>query len=248
VAQKNPSSRASLASGRLRVPRRSGGRLPPDYQVLVGIGGLLALLAVAVVVAVFLIVGLRNDTTHLTDRQVQYATAIDAAALNAKGMANDERGFLISGNPEFLTQFGDRRAAVRAAFEDAESLAAGDAQRRAVGVASAGFERWVEAVSREVATYESGDQEGAVTASLGPSRTLRRSYEASLATAQALGASAIESGKSSVSEASTRSVTILLAYLGLALAIGLAVTVWIVRTILQPVYALLKVLAAEGTS
>jgi hypothetical protein len=48
---------------------------------------------------------LESDTQELSDRPFQYATAIHEAALEAKGLANYERGFLISGgNEEFARE------------------------------------------------------------------------------------------------------------------------------------------------
>jgi CHASE3 domain sensor protein len=217
--------------GRLRLGKR--GRLSPDVGVLVGMGSLLALLAVAIVAAVLLIVDLNDDATQLTDSQIQYATAIDAAALNAKAIANDERGFLLSGNPEFVEQLETRTGNARAAFAVALSESDNDAQRQAVIAATAGFERWLRAVRGEIAIYRAGHLERAVATSLGRTRTLRKTYEKSLAHAQDLGVDAVQSARSSVSARSTRSVAILLAYLIVALAIGIGVTGWVVRRVLR---------------
>jgi CHASE3 domain sensor protein len=228
--------------GRLRLPGR---RLTPDLQVLVGVGGLLGLVAAAVAVAVLLIVGLRNDATELVGREVAYANAVDTAALNAKGIANDERGFVMSGRDEFLTQIENHAAAARAAFDAAALRASDGSRRRAVGEARAGFERWMDALSAELATFRAGDREAAVRASLGQTRALRETYEASLARADALGPRGIESASSSVSATSTRSVGILLAYLFVALVAGLGLALWIVRTILRPASTLLRLLADQ---
>jgi hypothetical protein len=76
----------------------------------------------------------------------------------------------------------------------------------AVNEAREGFERWVLAVRGEFATFQAGDHQGAIAASLGPDRALRKAYEASLASAQALGASSIQSARNSVAVALSRSV------------------------------------------
>jgi hypothetical protein len=211
---------------------RQGGRLSPDLGLLFAMGSLLALLAVAIVAAVLLIVDLNDDGNQLTDNEIQYATAINAAALNAKAIANDERGFLLSGNPEFIHEVETRTGRARAAFAVAASEADSDAQRQAVFEANAGFERWLRALRGELATFRAGDRERAVATSLGPTRTLRKRYERLLAHAQELGADAVLAG-SSVSSVSTRSVAILLGYLVVALAIGIVVTGWVVRKVLR---------------
>jgi hypothetical protein len=133
----------------------------------------------------------------------------------------------------------------RAAFAEAVSAADGPAQRQAVSQARASFERWVQAVHSEFVTFWAGDHHGAVTASLGPDRALRKTYERSLARAQALGASSIRSARSSVAAASSRSVTILVACLLAALTIGIGVAFWLVRSIARPVARLVAIVGGD---
>ena len=218
--------------------KRRRRRLAPELQVLVAIGCLVASLAVAVGIAVFLIVDLEDDTSYLAHRHVQYANAIHEAALHAKGIANDERGYLLSGDREFLDELEDRTVAARAAFTDADAYASNPRERAVAGEARAGFERWMRAIQAELTDYRAGSRQSAISSSLGPTRQLRKDYEASLTRAHSLGLRSIESATSSVSSSASRSVTILLVYLAVALAVGIAVTVWVVRTILKPAYTL----------
>jgi methyl-accepting chemotaxis protein len=222
---------------RLRLGTNSG--LPLGYRVLIGVGALLALVAACVLVAVLLLVNLRDDRAQLTERNLPYASAIATAALNAKGMANDERGFLLSGDREFLAEIDDRIVKARQAFTEAEGAAENLEQILAVRNSRAGFERWVEALRNELEMYQAGDTEGAITASLGPVRDLRKQYEASLARADELASEVLESGASSVEAESSRSVTILLVSLLVALVIGFVVAAWLLRTIVKPVHAML---------
>lgn len=204
--------------------------LPPDTKLAVAIYALLALLTVSVLVAVFLIVGVRKHSTQLVDRQLRYSTAIDEATLHAKGIANDERGFLISGRPEFLAQQEERTTKARDAFAAALTQATGDDERQAVERARAGFERWVAALGVEFARFQAGDRSGAVSTSLGRTRELRKEYESSLGAADALATGGIEAARNSVTATSSRSVTILLAYLVGALAFGFGVAMWILSS------------------
>jgi CHASE3 domain sensor protein len=215
-------------------------QLVPDLQVLLGLGSLVALLAGAVGVAVFLIVSLEDDTSYLSDRHVRYATAIHQAALEAKGIANNERGFLISGNPEFVKELEAHTVEAREAFAAANGYAVGAREREAVGEARAGFERWLRALRPEFAAYRAGFRQRAVEMSLGPTRQLRKANEQSLARAHALGLRSVESATNSVSASASRSVTILLVYLAFALVLGLAIAFWIVRTLLKPAYRLTR--------
>jgi methyl-accepting chemotaxis protein len=222
--------------GRMRWSGRV--RLASDRQVLVAVGGLLALLAVAVGVAVFLIVSLEDNATDVSHRHVQYATAIHEAALSAKGIANDQRGFLLSGNPEYLEEVEVRTVEARSAFVLAASYAVGASQREAVNEARAGFERWLRVLRADIAAYRAGFEERAVEASLGSTRQLRKNYERSLADAYVLGVRSIDSATDSLSSSASRSVTILLVYLALALVVGVAVALWVVRAILRPAFVL----------
>jgi methyl-accepting chemotaxis protein len=201
----------------------------PGFPVLASVGILVAMLAVSILVAVFSTLRLREDQVQLQEHNVPYAVGIATAALNAKGMANDERGFLISGNPEFLEEFEQRLLNARTAFAEASIAADDDVQHRAASEAHAGFEQWVWAVQTQFKTFQRGNRQKATRAALGPSRALRKDYEASLAEAQAVARIAIQLRRNSF--ASSGWVLILLATLFAVLAISLVATIWLVRTL-----------------
>jgi methyl-accepting chemotaxis protein len=226
-------------SGKAHALRGDGRhRLASDVQVLIGVGSLLALLAVAVGLAVFLIVSFEGDATDDAQRHVLYATAIHEAALSAKSIANHQRGFLLSGDSEFLDEIRTETAIARSKFTLAASYAVDASQREAVRKSHAGFERWLPALSGDIAEYRRGSREEAIDASLGPTRQLRKTYEQSLAHAYALGVRSIESSTDSLSSSASRSVTLLLTYLAIALVLGVAVAIWVVRAILKPALTL----------
>jgi methyl-accepting chemotaxis protein len=213
-------------------------RVASDVQVLIGIGSLLALLAAAVGVAVVLIVSFEDDATDVVHRHVLYATAVHEGALSAKAIANSQRGFVLSGSPEYLSEIRTGTAEARSSFTLAAQYAVGAAERNAVRESRAGFERWLRAVNGDIAAYRRGEREKAIDASLGSTRELRKAYEQSLAHGYALGVSSIESATDSLSSSASRSVTVLLVYLGIALIVGIAVAIWVVRAILRPAFAL----------
>jgi hypothetical protein len=99
--------------------------------------------------------------------------------------------------------------------------------------------------ARRVCSLPDGNHQGAITASLGPDRALRKTYEQSLARAQALGASSLQSARDSVAAASSRSVTILVVCLLVALTIGVGVAFWLVRSIAMPVSRLVAIFGAD---
>jgi methyl-accepting chemotaxis protein len=212
-----------------------------DPRVLLGLGLLVALLAGAVGIAVFMIAGLESDTQELSDRPFQYATAIHDAALDAKALANHERGFLVSGgDEEFLQQLESEIADVRVTFADAERFAAPGRERAAAVEARRGFERWWASSQRDLADFRAGAEEEAIQSSLSTTRQLRLSYERSLEHAHELGLQSIETARDSLSDSASRSVTVLLVYLALALVAGIAVAVWVARTMLKPAHALTR--------
>jgi methyl-accepting chemotaxis protein len=213
-------------------------RLASDVQVLVGVGSLLALLAVAVGLAVILIVSFENDATGETNEHTLYATAIHEAALHAKSLANHQRGFLLSGNPEYTNEIETETAEARSSFTLAASYADGREQREAVSRSHAQFELWLRTMLGDLAAYRRGETERAIDASLGSTRQLRKTYEQSLAHAYALGTRSIESSTDSLSTSATRSVTFLLGYLAVALLVGIAIALWVVRAILRPAFTL----------
>jgi methyl-accepting chemotaxis protein len=223
-------------TGRLRSEGRH--RLASDVQVLVGVGSLLALLAVAVGLAVILIVSFEDDATNVANRHVLYATAIHESALSAKGIANDQRGFLLSGNREYLSEIRTRTAEARSSFTLAAGYAVESSQRDAVRKSRAEFERWLRVLNGDIATFRRGSREQAIAGSLGPTRQLRKTYEQSLAHAYALGVHSIESSTRSLSSSASRSVTVLLTYLAFALVIGIGVALWVVRATLRPALTL----------
>jgi methyl-accepting chemotaxis protein len=221
---------------------RNRRRLPLGFQVWLGVGGLLGLAVGSIAAAVVLMIGLAHHETRINDRVVPYASSVDSAALAAKGVANDERGFLMTGDRSFIVEADRRVGRAHGWFAAAAAAASGAAQREAVAEARAGFDRWAAAVRREFATSRTGDRRGATAASLGPNRALRKRYEAALGRAQALGAGAIRSEEASVTAASGRSIAIVLACLLATLVIGVAVAYWLVRSIAVPVARLVTIL------
>lgn len=227
------------------MPRRK--RRPPlAAQVLLGLGGLLALLVVSITVAMVMVVNVRHNETSLNDRDVPFSGAVGAAALSAKGIANDQRGFLLTGDETFIDEAHRRAGDARGAFATGQAAAGDAAQREAIRRASAGFEDWVQALNEEFATFKAGDHKAAIAASLGPERELRKSYERSLASAQTLGQHSIQSASDSVTATSSRSLLILVVTLIAAIVIGVAVVYWLLHSIALPLFRLATLLTATS--
>jgi CHASE3 domain sensor protein len=221
---------------------RSSTPLTLEVKVLAAVATLVVLLVIAIAIGVSLVVALGHNAS-LAERQGRYTTAVNAAALWAKTLANDERGYFISGDIEFVNQMEGETELARAAFAAAAEAASAD-QRATLAEAREGFERWLEAVRAEIAVYQSGDEEAAIATSLGPTRTMRHSYEGWLSDAAALGVVAFQDATAAVSGTSALSILILVGYLVVAVVIAVAIALWVVRTVI-PTYTLRRL--AEKT-
>jgi methyl-accepting chemotaxis protein len=220
--------------------------LAPDFQVFIAIGGLVVLVVGAVAIGLALVITLDAGTDR-AERQARYVAAIDMAALYAKAIANDERGYLMSGNREFLEEIEERTASARAAFAEAVGAAAAN-QRGVIASARDGFEEWLDAVHAGLAAYEVGRTETAVETSLGQTRALRKAYEEQLAFARRVAATDYSAAIQAVTAVESGSFVVLLTYLVGALTAGTWVGVWVVRRIMRPAYSLLRVFTPPSDS
>ena len=215
-----------MAEPRGRFPSKPGSSHPRwarRFQVVLGGAGLFALFVAATLIAVALVLAFKVDQRPPTAREVQYASAVAAAALNAKGVANDQRGFLLSGDRMFLQEAARRTSDARADFAAAATAATSPRRLQAVNDARSGFERWVQTMQGELMAFQAGDHQGAIAASLGPDRTLRKTYEQSLANAQALAAPSTAVVTDSGWAVSLRWSWVLFAGLMMVLVIGVGI-------------------------
>ena len=222
------------------VPRRRP--LPIGHKMILGVGGLLILRVAATGTAILVVLGV-DHAAQADHSNVPYGNAVDAAALAAKGIANDDRGFLLSGDATFVTEASARTASARTAFGQAAAAGHTDAERAIIRVAQAQFESWVATVQHEFSQYRAGDRAAAVAESVVVNRAFRRIYEGTLAQAQNSGRSAEASSSTSLAQQSHRSIIILFISLGVALAIGIPIAYWLVRVVALPVFRLVSLLS-----
>jgi methyl-accepting chemotaxis protein len=173
---------------------------------------------------------------------VPYITGLQGAALAAKAAANDERGFLLSGQRKFRDEAHGRLADVEASLAQTEGAATTDQQRRAVDGIRRAIQRWFTAVGTEFDQYAT-DQSGAVKAAFGPNRDLRKAYEQSLDAEITAAADQLRRGREfarTVDAARTQVLVTLLAGLTLALCFAL----YLARLIVVPLRSVAGVLRA----
>lgn len=214
-------------------------------KVTMAAAGMVTLLVATSLGAIYAVVGMRHDQQQITRGELDYGEQVDRAALSGKGMANDERGFLLSGRRAFLVEAGQRLVLARHAFDNAERAAADAQQRSAVAEARRGFERWATALfGKEIAAYNRGDRREAVRLSLGETRALRKAYEGSLAAARSLDDAQSAAAQRSITQESARSIQSLVMVLAVAVAVDVAISVWLVRAIALPVSRLVSLMSA----
>jgi methyl-accepting chemotaxis protein len=186
------------------------------------------------------IADLRSTRNSEVGGAVPYIAALNRAALTAKAAANDERGFLLGGDGKFRDEALGRQAAVNAALQDARR--ATGAEPAAVGEIQAALDTWFAALKTEFATYAT-DRAKAVGDALGANRDLRKVYEGLLDAEITRADDALVAGKSF--DETVRSIRFaVIALLCVALALAVALGLYIARMIVQPLGRVSRVLKA----
>lgn len=221
--------------------RRGVARVPLNVQLGAAISTLVGLVMVSGIVAITLVVRLGDDGVDLGNSS-SYSEAVASAALNAKAVANDERGYLMTGERHFLSEAEGRMDRANLGFDAAESAATTDAQRRAVVSSRTQFQLWTTAVQDEFSAYQLGSQRRAIELAVGPNRSLRKRYERSLAVADGLAVRDVARARHSVTHVLSLSIAILIACLLTALVMAVAIGVWLSRAIVRPMQRLLVIL------
>jgi methyl-accepting chemotaxis protein len=219
-------------------------------QVIAGFGLLLAVLVVALVLSLSKLGAVDDAQQHIHDRSAPYTAALSAAALDMKAMANDERGFLMTGDEEFVTEIAERRATIEEDLATARDRApsAGDAAE--VDAISAQFAAWADALDAEFERY-GADPEAAIAVALGENRALRKSYEEELKTAAADADADMQAALATVAAKSSSTRSTLIAVVAVVALLSVLAGLWLeltVRRRLSPLVARLRTLDEQSVS
>jgi methyl-accepting chemotaxis protein len=213
-----------------------------------GVLSLLALMVLSIGVTVTYLLSVKHDEGQLDNQAVPFSSAIAAASLAAKGVANDQRGFLLTGDRTFVAELDRRIGDAGRAFAEAAETAVGSGQATAIRHAQQDFNVWTKSLRRELTTYRGGDHDAAISDALGPNRDLRKAYEARLGKAQELADSAVAADTNAVDATSSRNVRLALSVLAVALIGGCVVAWWLVRAIIVPLYSLVNIMSRAMAS
>lgn len=104
---------------------------------------------------------------------------LEDAAVTAKAIANDERGFLLTGDQEFVDEILERRSKIDSLLDQAAAGVPTQDQRRQVEQVRTEIHAWSEALDAEFALYRT-DPEAATETALETNRELRKTYEDNL--------------------------------------------------------------------
>ncbi len=217
-------------------------------KVLAVAGITLAGTAVTGVLSVTGISELETTRNAEISQMMPYINNLNSAAVELKSAANDERGYLLKGDEKFREEALGRRAKVKGFFEAARKLGdSGDVE--VVNKIQAATDTWFKALDSEFSLYPSKPQD-AISVALGENRDLRKAYEALLSTEINDAGQDMIAGKSFGSSA-TRTRTLVLAALSVALLLGVASALFVARLInvpLRKVSAVLGMIAAGDLS
>jgi methyl-accepting chemotaxis protein len=145
-------------------------------QLLIVFGGLVAVVGAVALLSFDRLGDVDAARARIGTHTAPYVAALSSAATDMKGMANDERGFLISGDSEFAGEIADRAKKIRGELAEAKKTAPEAGVVEATEEISAKFDTWAKALDAEIAGYKA-DPQGAIKAALGPNRDLRKAYE-----------------------------------------------------------------------
>lgn len=231
------------------VERGGGGSLVGRSSVRTHLGvafGVLVLIAVAVTGYAVMAVGdLRDTQKQTSEREVPYLTGLSDAALAAKSAANDERGFLLTGDDKFATEAQGRRTVELAGLATARERASSSAERAAVDEIGTRLDRFNRALDQEFQLYRS-DRPAALELSTGANRELRKGYESAFAEAVTLAKSNVTAASRASERAASRARMILIVLLGVVVLCGVLIAVALARLITRPLARTMQVMQAAA--
>jgi methyl-accepting chemotaxis protein len=197
------------------------------------IGMLVALMALSGVLTLRLL-GQLDDSQNALVQSVQYLNRTSEAATAAKSAANDERGYLLDGDRQFVESFDKSIATATEALTAARGVfPAGSEPAGDVADTLAGVQKWADAVHAEFDLFTS-DRQAARTAALGPNRDLRKAYENIVTEAHEEATAKVTAGDKAFADDSGMSRTVVIAVLGVALVVAVFVGFLLLRSIRRP--------------
>ena len=92
-------------------------------QLLIVFGGPVAVVGAAALISFARLGDVDDAREHMGTVTAPYVSAMSSAATDMKGMANDERGFLMTRDSEFLGEISDRAKKIHGELAEAKRVA-----------------------------------------------------------------------------------------------------------------------------
>ena len=199
-------------------------------RLAIMIASSVALMVVVISYTMGAVADLVTAQKRMTAAASVYMAGLSSAALAAKSAANDERGFLLTGDRKFVDEARQRRTVEIAGLAKARGAASRDAERAAVDRIEDKLADFNTALDKAFAMYDV-DRDGAVALSVGPNRDLRKAYEQEFDVAGQLGDESMAITSADAEDIASRIRTLLLVLLTVLLVLGGAVGTAIIRSI-----------------
>ncbi len=207
--------------------------------LIVGICGALVLGAVGQI---------QTTTEDVRDRSVRFATHLSAAAVEAKATANDERGFLLTGDAEFRDGITERNATVVKELQAAAAAAPSREIRDDVGQIRERYVAWTEAIDAEF-DLAAENRAAAIDLALEKNRELRKGYEAIIEEATSDANREVAASFAALEDDAARSRTVVIVMIVLLVLASIAVGFGLLRGVrgaLRPVLGRARQLQDEA--
>jgi methyl-accepting chemotaxis protein len=211
---------------------------------LVGSYGLIILLlAGSVGVGLRGVQSVLKNGTAVTEHTAPYLTHLSEAALLAKSAATDERGFLLTSDPKFITEFDAKVPKAQAALDAATAVASKEEQRSAVTGIKAGLSSWVDLVHSEFALHATNPAK-ALKLAMGEHRDARKLYETSITAAAKQASSALAVSVAARDAAAAQAKVVQIILLIIAVTTAVVVAARMSRRVTVPLGEVLRLLTA----
>jgi methyl-accepting chemotaxis protein len=205
-------------------------RRATDVSVGLRIAAAIALAALTAALVAGLAVAslgdLRDARAEELSTALPHIDHLNAIGLAAKATANDERGYLLTGDVSFRDEVEERLATVEGLFDEARATAPTPAAAAAVDDVEAGVDAWSAALRTEFQLLLV-DPGAAVAQAMGPTRDLRKAYETQLADVLTAAEERLTAGagyEETVADAVRKMVVLSVLGVGLAGVVGVLVT------------------------
>ena len=201
-------------------------------KIFIVVGVALAGLVGTGIVAVITTGVLQTARDREVGHAVAYIDGLYGAALDAKAAANDERGYLLTGDTKFRDEALARQVAVTRGLDVAARTIDNAAEHQTVLRIRAAIDAWFTALRAEFTRFEQ-DRAGATALALTTNRELRKTYETQLGTELKRARVELVAGDQFAGTvATTRAGTLTL--VGLAIVLTMAAAMLAARLIVTP--------------